>query len=123
MRICIFFFLSLSLPALAEYRMLLLQITSADGTPGAQIKSNLDPDQYRGYHPLKTGESITYIDTWMCYGSTNEKPACVSPRDPASLAQQPANSTSPAVLETPAAAPPPQDTTAPATAPDVKTPP
>jgi len=100
MRICLILFIFSFQPAFAEYRMFLLQFTSADGTPGAQIPSTLDPDQYRGYHPVKEGESLTYIDTWMCRGSTNEMPACPSPRDPASL-----SSTTPAVLETPAAAP------------------
>jgi hypothetical protein len=123
MRLCLFFFLFTSVPALAEYRMFLLQITSADGTPGAQIKSNLDPDQYQGYHHLQAGEKITYIDTWMCFGRTNEIPACDSPRDPASLSTTSANPnpnpTTPAVLETPAAPPPAADLAKPA----AKTPP
>jgi len=106
MRLCFVFLFLLSIPAAAEYRMFLLQITSADGTPGAQIPSNLDPDQYRGYHPIKQDEKITYIDTWMCRGNTSEIPACPSPRDPASLTTPTAAATTtPAVLETPPAAP------------------
>lgn len=109
--------LLISLPSAAEYRMFLLQVTSADGTPGAQIPSNLDPDQYRGYHPLKEGETLSYIDTWMCRGRTNEQPPCPSPRDPASLSPEPTASTPASVVETPAAPP------APAESPAVATPP
>ncbi len=85
MRILFFLILSIHIPAAAEYRMFLLQITGSDGKPKAQIRSNLDPDQYRGYYPLKEGETITYTDTWMCWDRTNDKPACPSPRDLASV--------------------------------------
>jgi len=71
-------------PARAEYRVFLLQISSADGTDVKQIKSTLDPDQYRGYHPLKEGDRIFYTDTWMCRGRTSELPLCPSPRELAS---------------------------------------
>ena len=97
-------FVAFHTSAWAEYRMFLLQVTSADGNSTHQIKSNLDPDQYRGYHPLKEGDKITYIDTWMCRGRTNEMPACPSPRDPANAAIE--NGGTPAVLETPASPPP-----------------
>jgi hypothetical protein len=98
----------LSASSQAEYRMFVLQVTNPDGSAGPQIMSNLDPDQYRGYHPMKEGEGLSYIDTWMCKGRTNEMPPCPNPRDPANQAASvlPPSDSTPAVLETPATPPP-----------------
>ncbi len=100
MRLFVFFILSfLAISAQAEYRMFLLQVTNPDGTAGRQIPSNLDPDQYLGYYHLQAGETLTYIDTWMCKGRTNEMPPCPNPTASSSTGS------TPAVLETPAPAP------------------
>ena len=66
--------------------MFLIEIKSADGTEIRQVLSNLDPDQYPGYYPLKSGETLSYKDTWMCRGRTNGTPPCPNPKD---LIQEP----------------------------------
>lgn len=92
--------LLLSFSAFAEYRAYLLQIskkaapTEAPAALGEtppltsrQVISTLDPDQYRGYHPVKDDEIVTYTDTWMCPGRTGHfKEICPAPqRTPASV--------------------------------------
>lgn len=76
----------------AEYRVYELEIESpAPQTQPAnqianQIKvrrifSSLDDRQYPGYYPLAKGESIRYLDSWMCYQSgAGFKPYCPKPR-------------------------------------------
>lgn len=54
----------------AEYRAFELVITDAAGKEKVVI-STLDPEQYKGYHPLNAGETITYRATWMCRGNTS----------------------------------------------------
>ena len=101
------FFLLISIQAHAEYRAFLLQISNADGTETKQIKSTLDPDQYRGYHTVLDTERIFYIDTWMCRGRTSEQDICPSPRELAVEAAETADPASaPAVMDTPAPPPP-----------------
>lgn len=74
--------LSFTLSAHAEYRAFMLEVKDSAGLVVRTFKSSLDPDQYRGFYPLKDGESITYIDTWMCQGRTeNFQPICASPRE------------------------------------------
>lgn len=68
----------------AEYRVFVLQITSADGNVKT-FESTLDPDQYRGYYPLRPDDKIFYTDTWMCKGRTvGYDKHCENPRAPAS---------------------------------------
>lgn len=46
------------------------------------VTSTLDPEQYRYYYPVAPDEQITYIDTWRCYGRTdNFQPFCPNPKD------------------------------------------
>lgn len=67
--------------AKAEYRAFLLKISSPGSPDFRLVKSSLDPSQYPGYYPLRQGEQIQYIDTWMCRGRTNEDAdICPSPR-------------------------------------------
>jgi hypothetical protein len=74
--------LSFSISAQAEYRAFLLEVKDTNGTVVRTFKSSLDPDQYRAFYPLKDGESLSYIDTWMCQGRTgNFQPICTSPRE------------------------------------------
>ncbi len=66
----------------AEYRAFLLQIKSPEEETPKLVKSSLDPKQYRGYYPLKSNETITYIDTWRCSGRTGGLlPICKSPKE------------------------------------------
>lgn len=46
------------------------------------VTSTLDPEQYRYYYPVAPDEEVTYIDTWRCYGRTdNFQPFCPNPKD------------------------------------------
>ncbi len=99
------FILLFSVSAFAEYRAYLLKISkkpptvetpagalgetappAAEAAPSREVISNLDPDQYRGYYPVKDDEVITYTETWMCPGRTSHfKETCPPPqRNPAS---------------------------------------
>ncbi len=74
-----------------------------------RFPSNLDPQQYVGYYPLKPNQSLDYVDTWMCPGRTDyNKPYCPAPsRAPAATptSTAPPPSTAPAALP-PAVTPP-----------------
>lgn len=73
----------------AEYRVFTLHITETASGNVRQVESTLDPEQYTGIYPLKTGEKIQYIETWRCRGRTDHfKAHCDNPRlqrDPAAL--------------------------------------
>jgi hypothetical protein len=49
----------------AEYRVYQLKISN--GTGAREVLSTLDDLQYPEYYPLRSGESINYLDSWMCY--------------------------------------------------------
>lgn len=74
----LFLFLSLaSLGAHAEYRVFVLKIAKKSADPQGSsdyrlVESNLDPEQYVGYHTVAADEVVTYIDTWRCYGRTGD---------------------------------------------------
>lgn len=92
--------LMFSLSAFAEYRAFRLKISkrpptvetpagalgetaapAADAGASREVISNLDPDQYRGYYPIKDDEVITYTETWMCRGRTSHyKETCPPPQ-------------------------------------------
>lgn len=93
----IFLLLSISLGALAEYRVFELEITAysevdptipSGQTPlsppeelGKRVElSTLDPEQYRGYHTVKPNEHVRYIATWRCPGRTANKDYCPNPK-------------------------------------------
>lgn len=42
--------------------------------------STLDPEQYRGYHPVGPDEVVKYVATWRCYGRTNGRDLCPNPK-------------------------------------------
>lgn len=65
--------------ARAEYRAFELVIQNSVTGQERIVLSSLDPDQYRGYHPLDPNETISYRDTWMCRGNTAEKRTCPKP--------------------------------------------
>ena len=74
-------FLGISV-AHAEYRVFRLHIETAPGAVQT-VESTLDPDQYRAYNIVPLNANITYSDTWRCWGRTDDKPLCPSPRGPA----------------------------------------
>ena len=95
----VLFTLLASITAQAEYRVFMLLLSNTKAASAKQIQTTLDPDQYRTLFPLNEGESLTYVDTWMCTGRTDffkthcEKPEKVQP-PAASLDRSPASTTS-----------------------------
>jgi hypothetical protein len=89
-RLFLFFaFVFYAVAAGAEYRVFLLKISKTPKAPQAPaefrvVESTLDPDQYRGYFPVAADETVTYTDTWRCFGRTDHRPLCPNPRQPAS---------------------------------------
>ena len=81
--------------ALGEYRVFLLEISTPNPDPKLPpivrtVESNLDPEQYIRYYPLKPNELISYKQTWMCFGRTdNMTPYCPNPKRTPSSAQSP----------------------------------
>jgi hypothetical protein len=87
MKVVISVIFLLAVAAQAEYRVFALKIESPDGQDVRQIQSNLDPEQYVRYYPLKPNYRISYSETWMCKGRTDHKEFCANPklnREPAS---------------------------------------
>jgi hypothetical protein len=81
------FFLIISTNVQAEYRAYQLQIDGGGGN-GRQVISTLDQYQYPVYNPLNKGETIKYVDSWMCYENMSHfQRACTRPeRKPAASA-------------------------------------
>ncbi len=65
---------------LAEYRAFNLIFKDQDSNIVRSLASNLDPDQYRAFYPVANDIVIQYVDTWMCFGRTNEMPICANPK-------------------------------------------
>lgn len=106
-RLFFLFVFCLSIPELssAEYRVFVLKISkkaapAKESAPAPAptptsldfrlVESTLDPEQYRYYHTVAADEEITYIDTWRCYGRTdNFRSLCPNPKGQNSTAQNP----------------------------------
>jgi hypothetical protein len=101
MRLLILLFPAL---AFAEYRAFELSITNANSGKTRTVLSTLDQYQYPAYHHLANGDTISYVNSWMCYGRTSgfqaicpstgaafpgQNPVTPNPTDPA--LQQPKN--------------------------------
>ncbi len=64
----------------AEYRVFILKIENTQTQTAKTIKSTLDPEQYKSIYLLKPTETISYVDTWRCMGSTRDfMPLCNAP--------------------------------------------
>lgn len=81
-RIAVTLFISfISSVSFAEYRVYELAITNNETGETRTVISTLDDIQYPGYFPLRGNESITLVDTWMCWGRHGEfKKPCPNPR-------------------------------------------
>lgn len=67
----------------AEYRAFELVITDSTSGQERVVLSTLDPNQYRGYYPVKLTERVSYRQTWRCKGNTADfKPICPKPEVP-----------------------------------------
>lgn len=75
-----------SINGFAEYRAYeLLLVDTATGQESVII-STFDHIQYPGYHPIGPTQTLSYLDSWMCYENTSGfKPICPKPeeREPA----------------------------------------
>ncbi len=94
------FFILLSILGLvstsaAEYRVFQLVIENTTTKKKREFLSTLDPFQYTTYYPVLSSESISYTDTWMCWGDTSyNKDYCPKPnRNPAAVKTPPASET------------------------------
>ena len=86
----------------AEYRVFMLQVTGPDGVVSKSFPSTLDPEQYRLYHPLPAAMKLSYQETWMCKGNTQDfKALCSNPNPPI----EDANKTKPNVEQPPSQTP------------------
>jgi hypothetical protein len=85
MRLALLLFTLLAFaPARAEYRAFELVITDSTSGQERVVLSTLDPNQYRGYYPVKPSEKVTYRQTWRCKGNTSDyKAICPKPEVPA----------------------------------------
>lgn len=77
-----FFLILLPQASLAEYRVFVLKIyKTANPQDFRLVESTLDHEQYRYYNHVASGEQVTYIDTWRCYGRTADfLPHCPNPK-------------------------------------------
>lgn len=65
----------------AEYRAFEHAIVNTETKETRTIASQLDPDQYPGYFPVKANEYVVMKSTWMCYGDTSySEKICPNPR-------------------------------------------
>lgn len=101
MKLGVFSIFLLPLMALAEYRVFQLQLRNPANEVTKEFQSTLDPLQYPTYHPVPQGFFLTYSDTWMCKGRTNEKELCPNPKTLA-----PSEDSIPAQERSPASEPP-----------------
>ncbi len=95
----IFLFLGITLQnSFAEYRVFVLRITkktppSTAPTEDKTFLSTLDPEQYKSFHPLAADETISYTETWRCYGRTGGgMPFCPNPKAQPTLTSDQASS-------------------------------
>ena len=75
------FYLTLtSLCAQADYRVFKLQFTNKSTKAIRTMESTLDPVQYKSVFGDSKDETLTYVQTWRCWGRTDGfKPHCQSP--------------------------------------------
>jgi len=97
-KISFLFILLLSSSASAEYRLFLLEFKNEANELVRTEKSTLDPDQYRGYYNVPPTLSVTYTQTWMCFGNTSHQDYCKSPQE---LANEKTETQDPAAVENP----------------------
>lgn len=65
----------------------MLLVSNPKMATARQIQTTLDPEQFKTIYPLNEGESLSYVDTWMCKGRTDDfRPHCDKPVKPAPVA-------------------------------------
>jgi hypothetical protein len=87
----LFSFLATLSQVQAEYRVYVLEIESPSPTAGEPpqkrtVQSTLDPEQYKGYYPVGSNETIRYTETWLCRGRTSHfQDFCPNPSQKAQI--------------------------------------
>lgn len=80
LRIFILFSLIPIPSSLAEYRAYQLLIKNTETGTERSVVSTLDHLQYPTYHPLNSQETISYVTSWMCWGtSDHHQDICPAP--------------------------------------------
>jgi len=75
--------------AKAEYRVFVLKIEDSTTGQSRTVTTTLDHIQYPEYYPVRTSETVSISETWMCRNRSDfsQDPAqkyCTNPRGPAS---------------------------------------
>ncbi|MCB9026061.1 MAG: hypothetical protein H6625_07080 [Bdellovibrionaceae bacterium] len=66
--------------SLAEYRAYELAIENFDDGSLRKVITTLDHIQYSTYYPLKENEKVSYLKSWMCWGTSDyERDICPAP--------------------------------------------
>lgn len=60
----------------AEYRAYELSINNEETGKSRTVITTLDHNQYPQYYPLSPGETVTYVNSWMCWENTGNRPIC-----------------------------------------------
>ena len=84
MKAVIFFLsFSISISSLAEYRVyqyyVRSTVPSVRDKKSYMITSTLDPVAYQAYHGGVASLRVDLLHSWMCFGSTSQRPICPSP--------------------------------------------
>ena len=76
----LFYLTTFSVLAQADYRVFKLQFTNNKTKAVRTMQSTLDPEQYKSVYGDNKDESLTYVQTWRCWGRTDWfKDHCQSP--------------------------------------------
>jgi hypothetical protein len=62
--------------ARAEYRAYELSIDNESNGKSRTVITTFDHLQYPQYYPLATGETVKYVNSWMCWENTGNRPIC-----------------------------------------------
>ena len=66
--------------SLAEYRAYELVIENTEDGSQRKVISTLDHLQYPTYYPIKQKEKVSYVKSWMCWGTSDyEQDICPAP--------------------------------------------
>ena len=67
---------------LAEYRVFIIHINNQTNKTQRQVRTTLDPEQFKQIFPLNNTELISYVETWLCKGRTDFfKSHCKQPQN------------------------------------------
>ncbi|MCB0392180.1 MAG: hypothetical protein KDD58_12890 [Bdellovibrionales bacterium] len=79
-RLAILLFLIPIPSTLAEYRAYELVIENIEDGSQRKVITTLDHLQYSTYYPIKNIEKISYVKSWMCWGTSDyEQDICPAP--------------------------------------------